>query len=265
MEENQLKNCQQIELEILKDFRQICESLDLKYYLTAGTLLGAIRHKGFIPWDDDIDVAMPREDYDKFASIGAKKLGDDYFYQSYITESNFPYYFAKIRKTGTRIEEPILRSIRMNQGVYIDIFPLDQCPDNDKAARMFFRIIELLDSIVLGKVASEFVCGYQKWYVKSLWKFLQIFSNQQIFCIRECVRKTAAKLSTGKRLCTVGGHHGFPKETYQGEWFSGVTKAEFEGELFQIPQGWENLLKNMYGEYMTLPSEKERQGHFDTK
>lgn len=184
MEENQLKNCQKIELEILKDFRQICESLGLQYYLTAGTLLGTIRHQGFIPWDDDIDVAMPREDYDKFAMLGAEKLGDGYIYQSHITEPNFPYYFAKIRKTGTRVEEPILRSIPMDQGIYIDIFPLDQCPDNDKAARIFFKIIELLDSVVLGKVASEFICGYQKWYAKNLWRFLRNLSNRQIFWIR---------------------------------------------------------------------------------
>ena len=262
MQNDKLKYYQKIELEILEEFQRVCEELRLRYYLTAGSLLGAIRHKGFIPWDDDIDIAMPREDYDRFAVEGSKKLAKDYFYQSYITEENFPYYFAKVRKKGTLFEEPILNKILMEQGIYIDIFPLDQCPDNDETARLFFKVISFLDSIILGKVSTGFQCGYRKWYAKRTWKVLQHLPKKQIFALRESVRNIAEHFSSGKRLCTVGGHHGFPRETYDADWFSETIEVKFEGKSFPAPKDWNALLENMYGDYMILPEENERQGHF---
>ena len=261
---DKLRYYQQVELEILKEFRRVCEELGLRYYLTAGTLLGAIRHRGVIPWDDDIDVAMPREDYDRFAREGAAKLAKTYCYQSYITEPNFPYYFAKVRKRGTVFLEPVLQDIQMKQGIYIDIFPLDQCPDNEQAAKIFFKIVSFLNSVILGKVATTFQCGYQKWYAIKAWRILQQLSKKETFALREFVRKLAERYSSGERLCTVGGHHGFPRETYQADWFSGSALVEFEGEYFPAPKDWDKLLRNMYGDYMVLPDEADRQGHFLT-
>lgn len=259
---DKLQYYQQVEWEILKEFRRVCEELGLRYYLTAGTLLGAIRHRGFIPWDDDIDVAMPREDYDRFAREGAAKLAETYCYQSHMTEPNFPYYFAKIRKQGTFFEEPILRSVRMEQGIYIDIFPLDKCPENAWIARCFFRWIAFLNNVILGKVSKEFRCGYRKWYAKGAWKLLQRLPAKQIFGSRELVRDIAGWCSSGICLCTVGGRHGFPREAYQADWFSESVLVEFEGENFPAPKDWDKLLRNMYGDYMVLPNEADRQGHF---
>lgn len=255
-----LRNLQMAELEILLEFQRVCETLGLRYYLTAGTLLGAVRHKGFIPWDDDIDVAMPREDYDKLAQQGPKYIGAEYVYQEYRTEPNFPYYFAKLRKRGTKAEEPILRAIEMEQGIYIDIFPLDRCPDSDGRAALLFKGIELLDCAVLARVSTEFVCGYQKGYMRFLWNVLRHLPNGWIFALREGTRKLLGR--GGKRLCTAGGHHGYPREVYQPEWFAKTVELEFEGHSFPAPAGWDALLKNMYGDYMTLPPQEERQGHF---
>lgn len=258
----ELRALQLAELEILLEFQRVCTELGLNYYLTAGTLLGAVRHKGFIPWDDDIDIAMPRKDYDKLAALGPGVFSKEYVYQEYRTEPNFPYYFAKLRKRGTRVEEPILRAIQMEQGYYIDIFPLDRCPNGDRRAALLFKGMELLDCAVLARVSAEFVCGYQKPYMRFLWRLLRHLPNRGIFALREWLRKLLGL--GGHRLCTVGGRHGYPKETYQPAWFAQSVELEFEGRHFPAPGGWEKLLENMYGNYMTPPPEEERQGHFVT-
>lgn len=255
-----IRHCQDMSFEVLLEFDRVCRELGLRYYLTAGTLLGAVRHKGFIPWDDDIDVAMPREDYDKLARLAPGAVSPEYVYQEYRTEPNFPYYFAKLRKRGTRVEEPILRAIEMEQGYYIDIFPLDRCPNGDGPATLLFKGVELLDCAVLARVSSEFVCGYQKLYMRFLWNVLRRLPNGWLFALREGLRKLLG--GSGQRLCTVGGHHGYPRETYRAEWFEESVELEFEGHRFPAPAGWDALLKNMYGDYMTPPPPEERQGHF---
>lgn len=259
--ESELRALQLTEMELLLELRRVCEKLGLRYYLTAGTLLGAARHKGFIPWDDDIDVAMPREDYDKLVRLGPEHFAHEYVYQEYRTEPNFPYYFAKLRKRGTRVEEPILRAIGMEQGIYIDIFPLDRCPDSDRRATLLFKGIELLDCAVLARVSPEFVCGYQKPYMRFLWNIFRCLPNGWIFALRERVRKLLGH--GGNRLCTMGGCHGYPRETYQREWFAEKTELTFEGESFPAPAGWDKLLKNMYGDYTRLPPPEERKRHFE--
>ena len=256
------RDYQKEELEVLFEFNRVCRKLGLQYFLTAGTLLGAIRHKGFIPWDDDIDVAMPRREFERFRKEGVPLLKEGYFFQDYHSEPNFPYYFAKIRKQGTSVEEPILRSIPMEQGVYIDIFPLDCCPDSAKTAQLLFKGIELINCAVLARVSSEFSCGYRKWKMRSLWYILKHLPNQALFFLREVLRRGMGRLASGKCLCTVGGHHGYPRETYCAEWFQAVVPVEFESEVLPAPVGWEEILKNMYGDYMTPPKEECRQGHF---
>lgn len=260
MEKTKLRSVQLEELNLLLELRRVCEKLGLRYYLTAGTLLGAVRHGGFIPWDDDIDVAMPRRDYDKLAQLGPRCFHAEYIYQEYRTEPNFPYYFAKLRRRGTRAEEPVLRAIEMEQGYYIDIFPLDRCPNSDRLAKWFFKGIELLDCAVLARVSREFVCGYQKPYMRFLWNVFRRLPNGAIFALREEVRKLSGL--GGRRLCTVGGKHGYPRETYLPEWFAQVTELNFEGYSFPVPSGWKSLLENMYGDYMTPPPPEARQGHF---
>lgn len=257
---DELRSLQLAELEILLEFQRVCKKLGLRYYLTAGTLLGAVRHKGFIPWDDDIDVTMPRRDYDRLVQEGPSLFDYRYIYQEYRTEPNFPYYFAKLRKRDTVVEEPILRAIQMEQGIYIDVFPLDRCPDGDRRATLLFKGIELLDCAVLARVSPEFACGYQKPYMRLLWGLLRRLPNCWLFALREGTRKLLG--TGGERLCTAGGHHGYPREVYLPEWFSQTVELEFEGHSFPVPGGWEKLLENMYGDYMAPPPEEDRQGHF---
>ena len=112
-------------LVILKEFARVCGKHNLRYFLNGGTCLGAIRHKGFIPWDDDVDVMMPREDYEKFLTLQYEYEGTPYFIQSWKSDPRYTYGFAKLRDSSTTFIEDFYRNHRINHGVWIDIFPLD--------------------------------------------------------------------------------------------------------------------------------------------
>ncbi len=258
-----LRALQLSELEILLEFQRICQKHDLQYFLTAGTLLGAVRHKGFIPWDDDIDVMMLRPDFERFKVVCRDELDEAYFYQDEETDPNYPFYFAKLRKNGTKVIEPMLKDIAMHSGQYIDIFPLDGCPDWNCIARLYFKGMELLNCAILSHTTIMFTCGYTKWYMKLIYHVLSNVPIEILRYGRHLLRKLANKVSSGKRLCTVGGQHGFPKETFQSKWLQHTLMIEFEKKFFSVPSGWNEILHNMYGNYHVFPSEEGRKGHFD--
>ena len=118
-----------IEVEILKEFVAACDELGLRYYLLGGTLLGAIRHQGFIPWDDDIDVGMPRQDYEIFLEKGQELLSKNLFIQHLRSEENYLLPFAKIRNSDTAFIQDSVKKRSMNHGIFIDVFPLDGYPE----------------------------------------------------------------------------------------------------------------------------------------
>ena len=132
-----LETIKKIELDMLCAFIEICNRLSIRYYLLGGTMLGAVRHHGFIPWDDDIDVGIFRDDYELFISKAQSYLPNYYFLQNIYTDPECMINFTKIRDSRTTFIETSTKSKKMNHGVYIDIFPLDFYPDdeNDKIGR----------------------------------------------------------------------------------------------------------------------------------
>ena len=130
--QEQLQKMQEVEIDLFKAFIEVCQKLQLKYYLLGGTLLGAVRHKGFIPWDDDIDVGMPRKDYEIFIQKAQDLLPEHYFVQTLYSEPTIPYNFCKIRNSNTTFVEYSIKKLNINHGVYIDVFPLDGYPNDKK-------------------------------------------------------------------------------------------------------------------------------------
>jgi len=250
------------ELAILDELDRICSLHGLRYYLTAGTLLGAVRHGGFIPWDDDIDVAMPRDDYERLAELSKTELSDGFFYQSEKTEKNYPFFFAKIRKDGTEVNEPILEGVELHRGCYLDIFPLDKCPKSRFGARLFFKSVELFSCAIMSKISREFVCEYKKPLVKFGFNLVRLLPLSVLRALRRFTRAFYAIFSSGEVLCTVSGSHGYPRESYKAEWFDKSLPLSFEGKEYPAPSEWDKLLESMYGDYMTPPDEDSREGHF---
>ena len=258
-----LKEMQKQEFEILCEFDRICKIYNLTYYLTAGTLLGAIRHKGFIPWDDDIDVVMPFEDYKRFSKICQKELAKNYFFQSWKTEKNYPFHFVKIRKNGTIDGVTFLKKIKMHHGIYIDIFPLEKCPKTDWFAKLLFKTVEFTTYALLKKGDKTFHYNFQKKYEQMIFSLLKWLPRKILLFFREEIRFLVFVFCSNERLCTSGGGHGYPYETYKAEWFSETVLVWFEGKNFPAPKGWDALLTHMYGEYHILPPKAERKGHIE--
>ena len=128
------------ELEILKQFIFVCDSLSLKYFLVCGSALGAVKYGGFIPWDDDIDVAMPREDYDVFVERANTLFPPNIFLQTYKTDTKYPHIYCKLRDSNTAYIEKSAAALEINHGVFIDIFPLDGYPSEKQEQRKFERL-----------------------------------------------------------------------------------------------------------------------------
>ena len=130
MDNLQLAKVHLVQLEIANEVKKICENYKIKYFLIAGTLLGAVRHRGFIPWDDDLDMGMLRKDYIKFLKIARKELDDKYYLESWKVASGYGLPFTKIRMNGTKYIERNSKDVNCHLGIFIDIFPFDNVPDN---------------------------------------------------------------------------------------------------------------------------------------
>ncbi|WP_413854061.1 LicD family protein [Candidatus Ruminimicrobium bovinum] len=253
-----IKKLQQVELKILEQFINICNKENLQYYVLGGTLLGAVRHKGFIPWDDDIDVAMPRKDYEKFLNVAQKYLSQEYFLQTYISDKEYFLNFAKIRNSNTTFIQNCFSKCNMNHGIYIDIFILDYYPINKikclllnlKNKIFLFRINEIYN---LSKADYSL---YKKFCVKSLAKILKIFypNIYSVLIKRDILFKSIKKSNL---ITNYGGLYG-KKEVSPIEWFGKGINLQFENLTVKAPIEYDKYLTQIYGNYMKLPP-KEKQ------
>ena len=153
-----MNEIQKVELNLLKEFVKVCEKNNLRYFMVGGSALGCVRHKGFIPWDDDIDVAMPREDYEKFMKM-QDELPSYCFIQNYKTDPHYIYNYGKLRDSRTTFIESYYKYHRINHGVWIDIFPLDGISSKMKPSKKFapklyyfwFNVCVMIFSTIISK------------------------------------------------------------------------------------------------------------------
>lgn len=244
-----LRACQ---LDMLKHFISICENSNLQYYILGGTLLGAVRHKGYIPWDDDIDLGMPRRDYERFLSIAGKYLPGHCFLQTNRTDPGWPSNFAKLRNSQTTFIESSVRNRKMNHGVYIDVFPLDFYPDGKMARRCF----DLADKLLQCRIRRAFLLE-EKHALRSLLAAAICPRLQWALCLREMLMRSVEQGRLFANHCGAWGD----KERMPKEWFSTGAMLEFEGIPVRAPLEYQKYLKQLYGDYMTLPPLEERRSH----
>lgn len=255
-----LKQCQ---LYMLKDYIRVCRHLGLSYYVVGGTLLGAVRHQGFIPWDDDIDVAMPRADYECFLEKGQALLCDGYFLQTFRTDPEFPANFAKIRDNGTTFIERSVSGKEIHHGVYIDLFPLDYYPDGLLARGK----LELCRFFMKMRISKEFVHPEGEPALKMVIRKILEQVGRVLYPDwartmekREELYKSASK---GRCICNYSGAWG-RKEIWPAEWISESCELVFEGVTVSAPGEYHKMLKHFYGDYMTLPPPERRVSHHET-
>lgn len=246
LEQYKLLNLRQIqveELEMLKYIKQICDENNLTYYLCAGTMLGAIRHNGFIPWDDDIDISMPYTDYLKFLDI--METDEKYHIYNHRTCEGYRWGFSQMINPnirGQQIGYPIPAPI----GLFVDIFPIYSLPDDEDERN---RVIEENRTL---KDKMKNVCNFQvdpRDFVETRDKLISLWEQIGYYPTKKVMR-----------TC-VGAAGYFEEEFVSYDAYDGVDMVKFEDELFPVPKGYHEVLTRLYGNYMELPPMEKRKGH----
>lgn len=253
-----MNDLQKVELELLKVFIDVCEKLKLNYFLVCGSCLGAARHGGFIPWDDDMDVGMYREDYNKFMEQAPALLPEGIFLQNYKTDPKFPYIFAKLRNSNTTYIEKSSAHLDINHGIYIDIFPLDGFVDDVAEQKIFnFRT-----KFYKSQLASAFK-------LPATIKGKLLMSTLRLFGCHLRSAKIAEKLEThisqypietSSVVCNHGTWYG-SRDFISAEFYGKGTEILCEGMSVRVPEKYDEYLTALYGDWRTPPPPEKQKGH----
>lgn len=255
-----LREQQLLQLDILKEIHRVCAENNINYFMMYGTLIGAARHEGFIPWDDDIDLVMLRSEYDRFTKVcedGA--LQSKYVIQNCNTDPEFEFTISRIGMIGTYSDDHSRKNLKSMNYTYVDVFPLDNTPDSPKERKkhakrircwqriLHFRMNYQYDNnsklkLVLKKcLAIPFQCIPLSWYMKHFSK--------------EVTRYNEIETNKCGMLC---GRYGYERESYDKADFISPILLKFEDGCFMAPKKYDEILKHIYGDYMALPPEKDR-------
>lgn len=260
-----LSDIKKISFQGLRAFDSFCKKYNLKYSLAGGTMLGAVRHKGFIPWDDDIDLYMERIEYDKLISLikNGKVLEDSDFEFLLPKQDKYPYPFIKIVNKKTIVYEKNVNP-KYAIGVWLDIFPIDNCGNSIKEVRKVVYDMEKLSR----KISRTIVVYTQKTaitYLKTLYitilKFIFRMNYKKYVNKKLTYKFPEDSIYKGNMIWIFWDGKDKFCDVYPAEYFDGYTEIEFEGEKFMIFSHYDEILRKRYGDYMKLPKEEDRVGH----
>lgn len=261
----QFRKMQLTELDMLVEFDRVCRANDINYVLFGGSLLGAVRHKGFIPWDDDADIGMLREDYNKFKEHLSELNPDICHFQDHDTDPEYRWGYGKLRRTGTKYVRVGQEHLKCKTGIFVDVFPMDDVPIS-----VLGQIIQnwhcyCLRKILWSEVAKENEAGFWKLWFKLLStipvsfafsrfkKYADKSSNNSPNRVRCLAFPATGTLYKRNSLST---RYGMPKQ-----WFTDRAEYTFEGKLFYSSRDFETVLDYIYGDFMKLPEIEYKEQH----
>lgn len=233
---------------MLESFKMFCERNELMYTLDFGSMLGAIRHNGFIPWDDDIDIAMLRNDYDRFLELSKNWNHENIFVQNYHTDPEFVHSFTRLRLNGTLAIQKSWQHLNVHHGIFIDIFPYDTIAGDEAACQTHADEIRKIQSEKMGYVLSKTV-NKENLYKLNCRQTTLVSKNNRGFNPDDQVSHMTQGLDTY-----------YESRRYISD-FTGASQHMFEKNLFPIPKNYDTILKYNYGDYMKYPVATERQPH----
>ncbi len=266
-QDNELNKLRTIQLEMLGAVIEICERHDISYCAVAGTVLGAVRHGGYIPWDDDLDIAMPRADYDKFIRLAKEELDERFFLQNFETEPSCVNYFTKIRRNGTLFVQESDVGVDMHRGVFIDIFPIDKLPSDEGEREKFRRKQSLIYQCYIAKGtcgtmgSTQSLKGKIKKLVRTVLHVLMcVFPKKSLYKKLDSLMKKYNSSDSDFLMQTPEyASNGLVHRAYI---LFPTVEHSFEGMIIRIPGKSHEYLTARYGEdYMELPPEEKRINH----
>lgn len=264
-----LHKVQRLELEILKDFMSVCDEYDLKYFGLAGTGIGAIRHQGFIPWDDDIDIALPRKDFDRFLELVQQKFPEKYEVLNTKTNVNYPLMTTRLVLKGTKFREYALKNIDCDFGIFLDLYPFDNLCDDEKQFKKqarnawFWSKILILRSVphpVLGFKGFrahlvQFICACVHYsmrilHINKFWIYKK--------CLNACTKYNHQPTKRIGFLCDTNPY----SNMFDLDDLYPLKKLKFEDIELNFPKSLDKHLEYTFGDYMQLPPVEKRKNHF---
>ena len=265
--ETNIDKLHKVDLEIVKQVKDICDQYGLKYYMIGGTMLGAIRHKGFIPWDDDVDLGLPRKDYEKFLDIAPKFLSNNLEIVNYKTNPEYQYYITRIRDKETKVIETRINNKNKYTHASIDIFPLDGSPNNIILRKIYyFRVMfwrAMMSMCYKDSIDPDRKRGKHE---RLLIKILKCIPIEKIFkpnFIKNRIDNLMRKNDFYKSKivgCLMGAYR--TKEMAPQKFYDEGEIYQFDNLKLRGPKEYDKFLTLIYGDYMKLPPIEQRKIHF---
>lgn len=244
------------ELDIMSYIDEVCRKNDIQYFLGCGTLIGAIRHNGFLPWDDDIDILMFREDYNKLLKVFEEN--ENYKLLSIETDSEYYYPFAKVVDKNTRVEELLFKDIK-DLGVWVDVFPLDYY-DSELIKKKDIDYHLDLHLVSRYKSFQRSYSAFRTIVKRFIYLFLKNTSPRKYaIWFNNLGNRSRLPQDEVCLVCSID----LNKDKWKTKWFSSAILHKFEDREFYVPVGFDEILKQRYGDYMQLPPEDQRVSNHD--
>ena len=259
---NDLKHLHNILLMMMDELDKVCEENNIKYTIIGGTMLGAVRHGGFIPWDDDVDIAMTRDNFDMLMSCSGK-ISSNFFIQNNFSDSNYYYGFAKLLLKDTSCIEYGHENTEYKKGIFIDIFPLDNTP-NSKIKRFKQKVVDQLLKKILRQTMK--ISSDPSWSVlkKIIFGFISLIGKvTQPKSVYQKLEKNMrlSNCESSDYLTSLCGSYGYDRETLPADLFCEYEKIKFEDRYYMSIKNRDIYLTNVYGDYMELPPIDKRHAH----
>lgn len=269
MAEVDIKETQVIAQDILDVISQLCDKLNLRYFLVYGTLIGAIRHQGYIPWDDDLDIMMPRKDHDALVDYLRQHISEYEHLEIFNHEVNDKYPYMITRISDNRYKIIMDNEDEYGMGVFIDIYPFDGLGNTKEEALKFGLKGDRISSLCYQATRKRFAIETTTSKIRKIIK-LPVFIFAKI-CGKDLFQNKLQKLARlksyddSKYVGCVVWLSGGEKDIFPREWFDEYIMVQFENKKYRAPKEYDLFLRHIYGDYMQLPPEKDRIGHHNYK